>query len=234
MKKVLLILVLILTLSFTGIKAETNTRTYTLESVAGVGYDLEIGKAINDPLYLSTKKETLSYYDYGTLDLTSLTWDYLLFFDDNNRLIGYYWSNGDIYTDKDLGEGSLNITPPQGSKTFSFMNYNYGSINDFITLSVSLDYEYEPHEFNINTSINNILDNIGFNSPIYKIFLGITLMIVVSVGMAFFVSNNLYILIVDALLFIVFTFLGWFSLWILIVISIVLFVLIFLKIGGNK
>lgn len=122
-RKLLIILLLTLTIPTATLFADFRTVEYTITFTDNHGYDLETG------LY----KETLNYqvsnrieikFDDITLDALD-NFHHLLFFDKNNKLIGYYNTIATtLETSLYLGNvSSFTPTIPAGAKYFAFQSF---------------------------------------------------------------------------------------------------------------
>jgi len=101
------------------------------------------------------------------------------------------------------------------------------------TIGVSVEYDYTPYIPDADNAIDNILTDINMTSSVDKVFVGISIMLVVTLVIGLATKSKIAILLIDLTLYLLFTFLGFFSLWIIILLAIVLFIFGILNLKGG-
>ena len=139
--------------------------------------------------------------------------------EDYMDLLGDYLNNNLIWLDP-IGE---------------YFTIYYPAAN-LITLSIGYSYDdTPPADPDTLTSIDEGLVKMGVLTEELKIFLAFAIMLVVAIFIALKTHNSTFIILSEVILTIIFTMLGWFSFWILLLMALV-FTLLILRAGlkGGK
>lgn len=174
MKKLtsLTLMILLFMVGFSTVKADVYA--YDIETYQDQGYDLTTGKFRSDLSLSSTDKLLIgSNLDSYELTLTNLNFHHLLFFDKNNRYIGYVNGNEtSLELERYLGYDATASTPiPERAKSFVIQNYDYDNIRDqIVQTNTTLDsiawgsYTYRDifGDSLHSTGKNNLIDNGDF------------------------------------------------------------------------
>lgn len=114
---------------------------------------------------------------------------------------------------------------------------NYYTASTMILNEVSYDYDNTPPvDPDFQDSLGENMSLLGIDSPQEKLFSAFVLMILVAVILGLKYRSTSIVAIVEVLLVIVFTVLGWFSMWFILIVAMIFVLLIILKAlkGGNK
>ena len=104
-------------------------------------------------------------------------------------------------------------------------------------IGASYFYDQIIHDYDAETGINTYLTNLNINDDISKVILGIAIMMIIAIGLGLATRNIPIVLITEIIAYLTFTILGWFPMWIVILLAIILSVMGILKIankGGNS
>ena len=205
MKKILLILMVMLTIFMTGCFGQnTNTittmetKSYDITYVDNSYYDFNTGSyyvadGINRTYYDSYATTNRISLASDTITLSAANYNYIFFWDKNNTYLGYQRTASGVHTTGSyLGVAATPILPPTGTKKFALMaktEWGYLSNNDddYIDLLLS-NQVYEETMPNSNLDfktffedtliVNESSDLLPFNQPDY------------TEGYAFTINNN--------------------------------------------
>jgi len=168
------------------------------------------------------------YKDFGITSSNYLY--YLNLLDDANYEI-YRW---EFF--RDFGITAENFDTHYDMYLMLLNNYHGGiPFEDFNDLIVSTDREeiIPPPSKTWLESIEEYLDNLGLGVFAY-IVISLLIMGLVLIPLALMKASFIVILIVEGLLFTMFSVFGWFPLWLVIIIVIILFVIILLQFRGGS
>lgn len=254
MKKILVLMFLLVGVLFSQsvIKGATPYYSdyYDFTKVENVTYSLDIGKQSINNDYHSTKMITLNgnYLGKKSLSLNNTDFTYILFYNNNNGYLGYYKTDKSTYVNaKFLGNVvqpdpvlPYTINLPETAVKFVIVANLVGNANETLISEVQFyslvgTYRVSTVIDNVNTPVGTFEDMIT-NTGLGK--LGLVLFSLIVMGLISFLAVKVkaslgIIFLINGLLFILFTFLGWFPLWSLIVFTLGLVLLIFVRKGGG-
>ena len=96
----------------------------------------------------------------------------------------------------------------------------------FESITVSYDYTPVTYDRDVDTDIDDYLDNVGLNDSQSKFIIGVSIIVIVTIILGLTTQSGAIILLGDVILYLMFTFLGWFPSWVAILIGLAL-VLVF-------
>lgn len=112
-------------------------------------------------------------------------------------------------------------------------NYDYNVYFQSASLStITINYMYDDTPMadpDAQTTIDDSLTNIGVDSTEMKVFLAFGIMIVVAIFIGMKTQNSSFIILSEVVLVLIFTLLGWFSFWILLLMALSFVLLIIRK-----
>lgn len=103
------------------------------------------------------------------------------------------------------------------------------------SIVASYYYDLNPVEPDVSDSINNYADSINLNA-VYKVLIALAIMVALAITITKFTDSLPIILLLEVTVYLVFTILGWFPIWIVILLAIILSIIMILKLvkGGGS
>jgi hypothetical protein len=249
MKKIFIIFSFIMILNVNSVSADSENYIFEFETVDNTGFNLETGVKIDEAFYSQTSKMVLPQNDGNVINLgLGANYHHLIWFDYYGKMLGY--CNGGettLETGYYLGDCGNNIEIPEEAYSFIIQNYNYtGAIdsldsyysayytaNDLIFLTPQTVISItEAEDLDVNNIIDTFLERLNMNTTGGKIGIGISFMAILALIAGVLTKSAPVIIGVMILGFLVFTILGWFPIWITILLGIIVTFIILYK--GNE
>lgn len=143
----------------------------------------------------------------------------LLYHDALDTVDRWEWYN-------DKGVTGANFAAIQAMKTWLETYYNPGiSFVDFQTIDPNYDRDFTPYvPEEVDDKINNWFDDLGLGT-FPKILTAIVLMILIAVVLGFLHAGRIIYFVLEGILFILFSIIGWFPVWLVVVFAAIIFIL---------
>lgn len=196
--------------------------------VATEGFTSNINSIVSDQNISEIRTSTQTYLVIKRYNTTEFYIDNLMLFD----LTTIYGAGNE----PDLATFETVIDDWQAEMDGLNEEYYSSALNWMsIDLSERITYEYDYIEqtYNVGNGINNLLTDIGINTTVEKTFLGIAFLVVLVILVAMVSRSKTAIIVSVVIGYLAFTILGWFPVWIAILIALILLVLAIITFNSN-
>ena len=154
----------------------------------------------------------------------------------NNRDIYYYNYNdsiiyniSDIFVDLNIpSETQFNTILLNGIDPYAANYSEYLFAINLANLDIQYKYDNTPAEpLDVQNSIDDTLNSIGGENDNIRVFLALGIMVIAAILIGIKTKNSMFVIMTEAVLVLLFGLLGWFSFWILALITLICVLLLF-------